>query len=89
MTESVDDQTMNATSDSACSVAIPESFTGSAVTLSWMTVESPDPTELSFIVNGDQLEFTLPGFNIWGILKVGSEAESPTSIDETPEANFN
>ncbi|MEC7274674.1 MAG: fibronectin type III domain-containing protein, partial [Verrucomicrobiota bacterium] len=89
MTESVDDQTMNTTSDTACSVAIPEGFTGGTVTLSWMTVEEPNATELSFIVNGDQLEFTLPGFNIWGILKVGSEAESPTSIDETPEANFN
>ena len=89
MTESVDDQTMNTTSDTACSVAIPEGFTGGTVTLSWMTVEEPTATELSFIVNGDQLDFTLPGFNIWGILKVGSEAESPTSIDETPEANFN
>ena len=89
MTDSVDDQTINTTSDTACSVAIPEGFTGSTVTLSWMTVEVPTPTELSFIVNGDQLEFTLPEFNIWGILKVGSVAESPTSIDETPEANFN
>ncbi len=89
MTENVDDQTMNTTSDITCSVAVPDGFTTSTATLSWMTVESPTPTELSSTINGDQLEFTLPGFNIWGILKVGSTAESPTSVDETPEANFN
>lgn len=89
MTANVDDQSMNTTSDTACSVAIPEGFTSSTVTLSWMTVEAPTPTELSFTLNGDQLEFTLPGFNIWGILKVGTVADAPSSVDETPEANFN
>ena len=54
-----------------------------------MTVESPTATELSFTVDGDYLEFTLPGFNIWGILKVGTVAEAPTPVDEKPEANFN
>ena len=89
MTENVDNQTMNSTSDTTCTVAIPEGFTASTVTLSWMTVESPTATELSFTIDGDHLEFTLPGFNIWGILKVGSVAAAPTSVDEKPESNFN
>ena len=89
MTADVDNQTINSTSDTICSVAIPEGFTSTSVTLSWMTVESPTATPLSFTPDGDHLEFTLPGFNIWGILKVGTAAEAPTPVDEKPEANFN
>ena len=89
MTEDVDNQTMNDTNAVSCSVAIPADFDSSTTKLSWVTVESPTPVELSFTPNGGFLDFTLPSFSIWGILKVGSIASSPIEIDETPEAVFN
>ncbi|MDA1069339.1 MAG: hypothetical protein O3C43_22905 [Verrucomicrobia bacterium] len=89
MTENVDDQSINDTTAVACSVRIPAGFDASTVTLSWMTVEAPIPLELAFTPNGDHLEFTLPAFSVWGILKVGTAASSPSDINETPESVFN
>ncbi|MBH52749.1 MAG: hypothetical protein CMI18_00160, partial [Opitutaceae bacterium] len=88
LSEDVNNQSINVTSEAVTSVSIPSGFNSSSVKLSWMTIESPNPIELPFSVNNGMLEFEIPSFVVWGVLKVGTIADTPLSIDEEPESNF-
>jgi hypothetical protein len=88
MTDDVDNQSFNNTNDSSGSIAIPSGFDSTNVTLTWRT-PFEDTQLLSFNENNGRLEFTLPSFDVWGILKVGSLAIAVDEVDETPESMFN
>lgn len=88
MPSDVTAQVINGAGSASATARIPDGFSSGAVKVSWMSVESPTAVELAFTESGGVLSFTLPAFEHWGVLKVGSAAAGPQSIDETPEANI-
>ncbi|MCH6256588.1 fibronectin type III domain-containing protein [Puniceicoccaceae bacterium K14] len=88
LTEDVDNQTIDATASVSCSVVIPDGFTSGDVKLSWMIVGSSAVTDISFTVDGSYLDFTLPSFDVWGVLQVGTAATAAVALDYLPHSNF-
>ena len=74
---------------STMTLPVPANFSGT-VNVDIMTPEAPAPVTLTASGSGNTRSITLPALNTWAILKVGSAASAPQSIDNKPlsQAHF-
>ena len=72
-------------SDGRLTVPAPPDYTGGTLIVSYMSVDSPEPTVLSDQdEDAGTITVVIPSLPVYGVLKVGSAAAAPKAIDYLP-----
>lgn len=82
----VANQTITPLADAHLSVVLPIGYSVGDVQVSFVDAENPTPQTLTFTESGGRLEFDLPTFNVWSVVKIGSAAGAPETFASTPSS---